>query len=95
MIEVEGTIFAFEFSKKYDLSLLSIEGRVLDRCRAFDRLASVDAQLCTGVRRQGSIFFWSLAARADKQGPLRWNVVWVGSMDIPLYGTVKNDKEET
>jgi hypothetical protein len=46
MIAVEGTIFAFGFLKKYDLSLLSIEGRVLDRCRAFDRLASVDAHLC-------------------------------------------------
>ncbi len=38
-------IFAFGFSKKYELSLLSIEGRVLDRCRSFDRLASVDAHL--------------------------------------------------
>ncbi len=45
-IEVEGTIFAFGFSKKYDISLLSIECRVLDRCRAFDRLACVDAHLC-------------------------------------------------
>jgi hypothetical protein len=43
MIAVEGTIFAFSFSKKYDLSLILIEGRVLDRCQAFDRLASVDA----------------------------------------------------
>ncbi len=33
------------FSKKYDISLLLIEGPVLDRCRAFDRLASVDAHL--------------------------------------------------
>jgi hypothetical protein len=39
-------IFAFGFSKKYDLLLLSIEGRVLDLCRAFDRLASVNAHLC-------------------------------------------------
>ncbi len=45
-IAVEGTIFAFGFSKNYDLSLLSIEGGVLDRCRAFDRLVSVDAHLC-------------------------------------------------
>jgi hypothetical protein len=44
-ITVEGTIFAFGFSKKYDLSLLLIEGLVLDRCQAFDRLASVDAHL--------------------------------------------------
>ncbi len=44
-IAVEGTIFAFDFSKKYDLSLLSIGCRVLDRCRAFDRLVSVDAHL--------------------------------------------------
>jgi hypothetical protein len=35
-IVVEGKIFAFGFSKKYDLSLLSIESRVLDWCRAFD-----------------------------------------------------------
>ncbi len=42
---VEGTIFAFNFSKKYDLSILSIEGRVLDQCRAFDQLVSVDAHL--------------------------------------------------
>jgi hypothetical protein len=46
---VEGTIFAFGFSKKYDLSLLFIEGWVLDQCRAFDRLVSVDAQLCWTV----------------------------------------------
>jgi hypothetical protein len=46
MIKVEDTIFAFKFLKKYDLSLLSIEVWVLDRCRrAFDRLASVDAHL--------------------------------------------------
>ncbi len=47
-ITVEATIFAFGFSKKYDISLLSIECRVLDRCRAFDRLACVDAHLCSG-----------------------------------------------
>jgi hypothetical protein len=46
MIVVEGTIFAFGFLKKYNLSLLSMEGRVLDRCRAFDRLVSVDSHLC-------------------------------------------------
>jgi hypothetical protein len=45
-IAVEGKIFAFGFSKKFDLSLLSIECQVLDRCRAFDRLVSVDAHLC-------------------------------------------------
>ncbi len=45
-IAVEGMIFDFGFSKKYDLSLLSIEGWVLDWCRAFDGLASVDAHLC-------------------------------------------------
>ncbi len=44
-IVVEGMIFASGFSKKYDLSLLSIKGRVLDWCRAFDRLASIDAHL--------------------------------------------------
>jgi hypothetical protein len=48
-IEVEGTIFAISFSKKYDISLLSIECRVLDRCRAFDRLACVDAHPRPGV----------------------------------------------
>jgi hypothetical protein len=44
-IAVEGTIFAFSFSKKSDISLLSIEDRVLDLCRAFDQLAIVDAHL--------------------------------------------------
>jgi hypothetical protein len=29
-------IFAFSFSKKYDLSLLSIEYRVFDQCHALD-----------------------------------------------------------
>jgi hypothetical protein len=37
-IVVEGTIFAFGFLKKYNLSLLAIEGRELDQCQAFDRL---------------------------------------------------------
>jgi hypothetical protein len=46
---VEGKIFAFGFSKKYDLSLLSVEGRVLDRCWAFDRLVSVNAHLWSQV----------------------------------------------
>jgi hypothetical protein len=45
-IAMEGKIFAFGFSKKYDLALLLIEGRVLDRCRAFDRFVRVDAHLC-------------------------------------------------
>jgi hypothetical protein len=44
-IAVEGMTFAFGFSKKYNISLLSIECRVLDRCRAFDQLACVDAHL--------------------------------------------------
>jgi hypothetical protein len=51
-IEVEGTIFAFGFLKKYDISLLSIECRVLDRSRAFDQLACVDAHLCPGQESQ-------------------------------------------
>jgi hypothetical protein len=51
MIEVERTIFAFKFSKKYDLSLLSIEGRVLDRCR----LASVDAHLWYRGRQENTL----------------------------------------
>jgi hypothetical protein len=33
MVTVEGTIFAFIFSKKYNLSLLLMESWVLDRCR--------------------------------------------------------------
>jgi hypothetical protein len=44
-IAVEGTIFAFGFSKQYDLSLLPTTGRVFDRRRAFDRFAIVDAHL--------------------------------------------------
>jgi hypothetical protein len=44
-IAVDGTIFAYSFSKKYNISLLSIECRVLDQCRAFERLACVDAHL--------------------------------------------------
>ncbi len=40
-----GYLLGLRFSKKSDLSLFSIEGRVLDRCRAFVRLASVDAHL--------------------------------------------------
>jgi hypothetical protein len=40
-IAVEGMIFVFGFSKKYGISLLSIECRVLDWCRAFDRLADL------------------------------------------------------
>ena len=38
-------IFDFWFSNEYDLSLLSIKCRVLDWCRAFARLVSVDAHL--------------------------------------------------
>jgi hypothetical protein len=44
-------MYAFSFLKKYDISLLSIKCRVLDRwrvlhrCRALDRLACVDAHL--------------------------------------------------
>jgi hypothetical protein len=44
-ITADGKTFAFGFSKKYDLSLLSFECRVLDQCRAFNRLVSVDAHL--------------------------------------------------
>jgi hypothetical protein len=44
-IEVEGTIFDFGVSKKFDLSLLWIEGWIVDQCRAFDLYASVDAHL--------------------------------------------------
>ncbi len=46
-IKVEGMIFGFGFSKKFDLSLLSTLGRVLDGCRAFDLFAGVDAQSLT------------------------------------------------
>jgi len=45
MIAIEGTIFAFGSSKKYDLSLLPTSGRVFDHCRVFDLFASVDAHL--------------------------------------------------
>ncbi len=44
-------IFSFGFLKKSDLSLLSIECRVLDRCCAFDWLVSVDAHLCFQVTK--------------------------------------------
>jgi hypothetical protein len=47
-VEVQGTIFDFAYSKKFDLSLLTTLGRVLDRCRTFDLFASVDAHLCLG-----------------------------------------------
>jgi hypothetical protein len=40
------------------LSLLSIEGRVLDWCQAFDRLASVDAHLCLNV--EVAVHGWGL-----------------------------------
>jgi hypothetical protein len=43
MTAVEGTIFDFGFLKKYDLSLLLIEGW------AFDRLVSVNAHLLVVV----------------------------------------------
>jgi hypothetical protein len=46
-LSIEGTtIFDFGFSKKYNLSRPPIEGRVLDRCQAFDRLIRVDTHLC-------------------------------------------------
>ncbi len=48
-----GHDLCLQFSKKYGLSLLSIEGRVLDWCQAFDRLASVDAHLWGGGQREG------------------------------------------
>jgi hypothetical protein len=43
MIVVEGSIFAFRFSKKYDLSLLSMEGQVtgIRLVSGIDRLVSV------------------------------------------------------
>ncbi len=48
----QGTIFDFGFSKKFNLSLLSTLGLVLDRCRAFEIFAGVDvdAHLCLGGR---------------------------------------------
>ncbi len=42
-IEVEGTIFDFGFLKKFDLSLFLTLGPVLDRNRAFNLFASVNA----------------------------------------------------
>jgi hypothetical protein len=53
MIAVEGTIFAFGFLKKYDISHLSIKCRVLERCRAFDRLACVDALFLLAPKEGG------------------------------------------
>ena len=46
-IEVEGTIFDFGFSKKFDLSLISTLGWVLEQCRAFNLFESVDAPSST------------------------------------------------
>jgi hypothetical protein len=46
-IKVEGTIFDFSFSKKFDISLLPTLGQVLDRFQAFNLFASVDAQSST------------------------------------------------
>jgi hypothetical protein len=40
-------IFDFGFSKKFDLSLLSTLGWVIDRCQVFDLFASADAQSST------------------------------------------------
>ncbi len=39
-IAVEGTIFAFGFSKKYDLSLLSNEGHTVKKLRSLNLLFS-------------------------------------------------------
>ncbi len=44
-IAVEGTFFAFGFSKKYDLSLLSIKGRVLDRGDLFLQMPIISYQM--------------------------------------------------
>jgi hypothetical protein len=55
-IAVEGKIFAFGFSKKDDLSLLSMECPVLDWGRAFDQLVSVDAHLCLYFTYTVSVF---------------------------------------
>jgi hypothetical protein len=64
-------MFAFGFSKKHNLSLLLIEGWVLDQCRANERLACVDAHLCLGpggciLARQ--LLEWE--RRRDVQNPL-------------------------
>ncbi len=59
-------IFAFVFSKKYDLSLLSMEGRVFDQCRAFDRLVSErvsEEPVCIYLFRQNPVLppcIWDL-----------------------------------
>jgi hypothetical protein len=55
MIEVEGTIIGFEFSKKYDLSLLPTSGREFDHCQA-----STDLQVSmptSGDRRVSTSFY--------------------------------------
>ncbi len=73
-IAVEGTIFAFGFSKKYDLSLLLIEGRVLDRCRAFDRLVSVDAHLWGWDRRGDACARWLISGQLYGSGGTIHNI---------------------
>jgi|LakMenEpi03Aug12_release.lakeMendotaPanAssembly.Ray.scaffolds.fasta_scaffold4550008_1 hypothetical protein len=45
----EDKDLCLRFFEKSDLSLLSIECQVLDRCRAFDRLVIVDAHLCSVI----------------------------------------------
>ncbi len=42
-IAVEGTSFAYGFTKNYDHLLLPTSGRVFDFCRAFDRFSNVHA----------------------------------------------------
>jgi hypothetical protein len=73
-IAVEGTTFAFGFSKKYYLSLLLIKGWLLDRWRAFDRLVSVDAHLWGWDRRGDACARWRISGhlwvrRRNTQSP--------------------------
>ncbi len=47
---VEGTIFAFGFSKKYDLSLLLIEGQVLS-VSGIRPTCQYDSHLCAQLKK--------------------------------------------
>jgi hypothetical protein len=63
MIEVEGMILAFAFSKKYNLSLLPTSGCVFDRCRA-----STDLQVLmptSGKNWSGK--YWATGTQFEKK----------------------------
>jgi hypothetical protein len=78
MIEVGGTIINFEFSKKYDLSLLPIEGRKFDRCRASMDL-QVSIPTSNGHNRRPFLFLILHRARACLQSPSQLQPPALGS----------------